>query len=146
MVKRLSLIALLAVAGCNTASVPLAPASADAEGKRFAPPPAGMGTIYVARTGDGGTLIGITANQRVLGHLGNFTWLRVDVTPGTVDLRCMGGENIRDLQVPVAAGETKFVKTRASIGWQTLRCSLYEVDASEGRQAVTEGNRALEAR
>lgn len=146
MFKRLSVIALLAVAGCNTASVPPAPAQADAEAKKFTPPPAGMGSLYVVRTGDGGTLIGVTAAGKSLGPLGNFNYFQTDVAPGDVNVRCTGGENVKDVTVPVAAGETKFVKIRATIGWATLRCSIFPIDAAEGRAAVLEGTRAAESR
>lgn len=146
MIKRMALLSVLAIAACNTASVPPAPAASDAEGKKFDAPPPGMGALYIARTGDGGTLINVSVGQRTLGPLGNFNWFRVDLPPGTANVRCAGGENVQDLQVPITAGEIKYIKTRASIGWQTLRCSLYEVDTSEGQGAVREGSRAAEVR
>lgn len=146
MLKRLALLSMLAVTACDTASVPLAPTALDAEGKKFVEPPTGMGALYIARTGDGGSLINISVGQRALGPLGNFSWFRVDLPPGMADVRCAGGENVQSLQIPVTAGEIKYIKTRASIGWQALRCSLYEVDTSEGQGAVREGSRAAEVR
>lgn len=144
MRKALALCLLLAA--CDTATVPLASTHADAEGKTFAPPPPGQAAVYIARGGDVGTLIQVTVGPRPLGPLGNYTWFRVDVVPGTLDVRCAGGEASRAVQVAVAAGETRFVDVKATTGWMDSRCAIAEVDAAFGRQLVLSGKRAIELR
>ncbi len=137
-------IAILAVliAGCDTASVPLASSQADAEGKTFAAPPPGQGAIYIVRGGDAGTLLSIVVGSRNLGPLGNYTWFRQDVAPGTVPVRCTGGESSQIVDVAVAAGELRFLQVRPTTGWAALRCAIAEIPPDQGRQIALGGKRA----
>ncbi|MBR2819848.1 MAG: hypothetical protein IKE60_34580 [Reyranella sp.] len=146
MFKRLSLIALLAVSACDTASVPLASSQSDAAGKQFAPPPAGQAALYVVRGGDVGTLISATLGARNLGPFGNNTWMRYDVAPGVLDVRCVGGEASKAIEVTAAAGELRFVEIRATTGWWAARCDIVELSGDAGRAAVMQGKRAIETR
>jgi len=137
---------LLSLAACDTASVPLAGAQADAEGKAFPAPPPGKAALYIVRGGDGGTLINITVGARQLGPLGNHTWFREDVTPGTLDVRCAGGESSQALDLPIAVGETRFVQVKPAMGWAAVRCTIAEVAAAHGRETVLWGKRARDLR
>jgi hypothetical protein len=145
MRKTILAIAVLLVA-CDTASVPLATTQADADGKKFGAPPSGEATLYVVRGGDVGTLINVTVGARSLGLLGNFTWFRVDLAPGTLDVRCAGGEASKSTTVTLAAGEVRFVETRATTGLWNSRCEIGEVAAPAGRDLVLRGKRAVELR
>lgn len=146
MLKRLALLSMLAATACDTASVPLASSQSDADGKRFAPPPAGQVALYVVRTGDVGSLINVTVGSRSLGPLGNYSWMRYDVAPGTLDIRCVGGEGSKAIDVPAAAGDIRFVEIRATTGWWAARCDIAEIAADAGRAAVMQGKRAIEIR
>lgn len=143
---RKSLALCLLLAACDTATVPLASSQADAEGKAFAPPPPGQATLYVARGGDGGTLLNIAIGARQIGPLGNYTWLREDVPAGPVAVRCTGGESSHVLDLDLAPGQTTFLQVRPTIGWAAPRCSMWETDAAAGRQLVLGGKRARDFR
>lgn len=140
------LVFAIVLAGCDTASVPLASPQLDAAGKSFALPPPGEGTLYVVRGADVGTLINVTVGARSLGPLGNYTWFRVDVAPGNLDVRCAGGEGSKFASVTLAAGETRFVETRATTGWWGSRCEIGEIADAAGRDLVRRGQRAIELR
>lgn len=136
----------LLLAACDTASVPLATSRADAEGKSFPPPPSGQAALYLVRGGDVGTLISVTVGPRPLGALGNYTWFRVDVPPGTLDVRCAGGEASKAAQVTANAGDVRFIEIRATTGWWNSRCDIEEVTDQVGRGLVLRGKRAIELR
>lgn len=146
MIKRMALLSVLAIAACNTASVPLASKQADEEGKRFAPPPSGQVALYLVRTGDVGSLVSVTVGSRNLGPLGNYSWMRYDLAPGLLDVRCVGGEASKAIEVSAAAGEVRFVEIRATTGWWAARCDITELGADAGRAAVMQGERAIETR
>lgn len=137
---------LLALAACDTASVPLADSQANAAGKRFDPPPRGQGQLYVYRLGDVGTLVGVTVGARNVGQLGNYSWFKVAVPPGPADVRCVGGEDSKQAMVMIADGETRFVEVAATTGWWAARCTVVEVPAEQGRAGVLRGSRAAELR
>lgn len=145
---RRPLPALLAFSLSACASVPMAPTDADAEGKRFPPPPPGQATLYVLRGGGLGAAvpIGATIGQRSVGSLAPFTWFRVDVAPGPQDVRCVTREVERSVVVEMAPGETRFVQLGAEMGWVTARCWLEQVPPEQGRAVVMTGQRAAEVR
>lgn len=137
--------AVLLLAACDTATVPLADSQLDAQGRRFAPPP-GQGSIYVYRIGDSGTLFNIAVGQRALGPIGNYSWFVADVPPGIHQVRCTGPEDSKLVEVSIGADETRFVEIDALSGWWALRCGIAEKPAAEGRAGVLRGKRALELR
>ena len=147
MIRRLLSAAVLAgvLVGCSTAKVPMASAEADAAGKAFSPPPSGQGTFYIYREGQFGFeyLVTALAGQRTLGQLGADTWFRIDVEPGTQQLRCTTPEASEALQPQIAAGEIRFVEIAIRIGWAAPRCAIFEVTGDKGRAAVLAGRRAL---
>lgn len=139
-------VAALPIVLASCASVPRASQEADAEGKRFAAPPAGQAALYVYRGGalGAGVVFSIAAADRQLGALAAGTWLRRDLEPGQYDVRCTGGENSASTIVALTAGETRFVGVTAGIGWAAPRCALAEVAAAEGRAGVLARSRILE--
>ena len=139
-------VAALPIVLASCASVPHASQEADAEGKRFAAPPAGQAALYVYRGGalGRGVVFSIAAADRQLGALAAGPWLRRDLEPGQYDVRCTGGENSASTIVALTAGETRFVGVTAGIGWAAPRCALAEVAAAEGRAGVLARSRILE--
>lgn len=128
------------------ASVPMASADADVQGKSFVPPPPGKAALYVYRESVFGAakLLAVSAGQRALGSLAADTWFRVDLDPGRYDMRCSGGENSESTIVQLATGETRFVEAAVRMGMFAHRCGIFEVPPDKGRAAILAGRRAAE--
>ena len=140
----LGLLLILAATACAT--VPMAPDASDAAGKRFDPPPVGMAQIYIYRDSTGSsTALNVSLGTRMLGALAGNTWFRIEVAPGSYDVRC-NAENVASAVVAVAVGETRFVETVIGIGMTAPRCRINEVAATVGRPAVLTGKQAAELR
>lgn len=144
MRKLLVLLALFAVAACG--SVPMAPPSADAAGKRFEPPPTGQGAIYVVRRPSAlgiGAPVPVTVGPNQVGSLVGNTWLRLDLPPGRYDVRHQSEDNTSSVIVDLVAGQTVFV----SMTWTGAAFFRMEIVPPEvGRPIVLAGQRALEIR
>lgn len=141
------------LAGCAT--VPMAGAGANAEGKRFDPPPPGRSVLYVYRSSMLGSeaIFNIADNQQPVGTLADRTWIRIDVTPGPHVIACsiqshapLTQDQAQAATVNLAPGETRFVE---AVIWPGLplnpRCRTTEVAADQGQAAVAAGNRAMGA-
>lgn len=135
------LLLFLLLTACG--SVPMAPAADDAAGKAFPPPPAGSAALYVYRDDTVGGLrtVDFTAGQRALGSLAWGTWLRVDMPPGTYDVRCKF-EDTTSLPVTLAPGEIRYL----TIYFTFRKCNLRESDGAVARPAILAGQRAAEIR
>ena len=140
----LALTTTLLLSAC--ASVPMASRDADAAGKTFAPPPPGSATLYLYRESIFGAAytVGLSVGQRSLGALAPDTWFRIDVEPGTYDVRCTTPEASASKSVQIAPGETRFVEAAIRMGFVEPRCAVFEVAPEKGRSAVTGGKRAQE--
>ena len=140
----LALTATLLLSAC--ASVPMASRDADTAGKTFAPPPPGSATLYLYRESLFGAAysLALSVGQRNLGALAADTWFRIDVEPGTYDVRCMTPEASGSTSVQIASGETRFVEAAIRMGFVAPRCAVFEVAPEKGRAAVTGGKRAQE--
>lgn len=138
---KVALLLFLLLAACG--SVPMAPAADDAAGKAFSPPPVGSSALYVYRDDTVGGLrtVDFTAGQRALGSLAWGTWLRVDLPPGTYDVRCKF-EDTTSLPVTLAPGEIRYL----TIYFTFRKCNLRETDAAVARPAIMAGQRAAEIR
>ena len=147
------LAASFLLAAC--ASVPLAGSAADADGKRFDPPPPGQSTLYLYRSSIVGSevVFSLADNQQPVGSLANKTWIRTDVVPGRHVITCSVPSYAPLTQPPtqaatvdLAPGEIRFVEVDV---WPGLplnpRCMASEVPADKGRAAVADGNRAMAA-
>ncbi len=145
------LTASLLLGGC--ASVPMAGPAADAEGKRFDPPPPGMSALYLYRSSLLGSEVAFSLadNMQPIGSLADKTWIRVEVAPGRHVITCTAPSHAPLTQTPaeaanvdIAPGETRFLEVDI---WPGLplnpRCTATEVPADKGRAGVTGGNRAL---
>ena len=142
----LALSALASVSAC--ASVPMAPADLDTQGKRFQAPPSEKAAFYIYRESvfGGAYSVNVTMGQRALGALGADTWFLVDVEPGQYDMRCSAGEGSDSKVVAIATGEIRYVEVAIRMGVMQPRCAVFEVTAEQGRNAVMGGKRAQEIR
>ena len=147
------LTASLMLGGC--ASVPMSGPAADAEGKRFDPPPAGQSALYLYRSSLPGSEVAFSLadNQQPIGSLANKTWIRVEVAPGRHVITCAAPSHAPLTQPPaqaatvdLAPGDVRFLEVDV---WPGLplnpRCVATEVSMDRGRAAVTDGNRAMAA-
>ena len=141
------------VAGCADASVPMATAEADVQGKSFSPLP-DRGVIYFYRESKFASALSVWVvinQQHTVGALATGTWFRVALNPGRYVILCGPRESILKnselllvARIPtiiqVAADETYFVE----IGFDSARCVSVERPAEEGRAAVLASRRAAE--
>jgi hypothetical protein len=134
------------------ASVPMAGPSANADGKRFDPPPPGQSALYLYRSSVLGSevVFSLSDNQQPIGSLANGTWIRADVAPGRHVITCSVPSYAPLTQTPaqaaavdLAPGEIRFLEVDV---WPGLplnpRCVATEVSVDKGRAAVAAGNRA----
>lgn len=133
---------LLALSGC--ASVPMAGEGADAQGKRFEPPPAGEAALYIYRESvfAAAYSLPVSLGPRQVGALATDTWFRIDLTPGSYEVACTTDEKTATATVTLAPDETRYVEAAMRIGWLGPRCGVFEVSPEKGRQAVMAGRRA----
>ena len=138
------------LAGC--AQVPLAPASADAEGKLFDPPLQGSAVLYLYRDQllGGETVLALSDNQQQIGSLADKTWLRTEVAPGPHTIACSSVSSLHSLQtvrpttIDLAPGDIRFMEIAISPGPPfSPRCTATEVSPDQGRAEVQNGHRAL---
>jgi hypothetical protein len=144
--KRLSLLAAgtlalaaCALVGCESA-VPMGTPSDDAAAKAFSQPAPGRAAVYVYQEESGSTVLGITANQRVLGTLGRYSYLRTELPPGRYDLRAANNKvDVASLPIDLRPGEVRYVLASASVAPPAY--SLREQPASVAQPAILAGKR-----
>jgi len=143
--KKLSLpflaVCSLLLAGC--ASVPMASASADAEGKQFAPQP-GRANIYISRgMGVGSALVFQTIlDGRIAGALAPNTYQLLSVPAGQHTLIVSATENVQQTTLTVQPGRNYFVEVSVSMGWTRGHANIETVSDAEGRRQVLGSKRA----
>lgn len=138
--KRLSLLAAgaLALAACESA-VPMGTPSDDAAAKTFSQPAPGRGAVYVYQ-GQGGAVLSISANQRVLGTLGSFSYLRTELPPGRYDLRASDSKaTVAALPIDLRPGEIRYISVGMSAAPSAY--TLREEPASVAQSAIIAGKR-----
>jgi hypothetical protein len=121
-------------------TVPMGTPSDDAAGKTFAQPSPGRAALYVYQ-GQSNVVLDITANQRVLGTLGEFSYLRTELPPGHYDLRArVNNADAAVLPLDVRAGEIRYVRATAAPQTYALR----EEPASVAQPAILTAKRISE--
>jgi hypothetical protein len=111
--------------------------SDDAAGKTFLQPTPGRAALYVYQ-GQSSTVLDITANQRLLGTLGGFSYLRTELRPGHYDLRARANNvDVALLPIDVRSGEVRYVRATAAPQSYILR----EEPAATAQPAILEGKR-----
>ena len=104
----LLLLALsLALAACQSASVPMASPDRDAAGRQFAPPPPGMAAVYFFNPSSESPVLNVRANGREIGQLGTQTWMRAEFAPGIHTFHCWGPRTTNAVILAVSPGERK---------------------------------------
>jgi hypothetical protein len=141
--KRRSLLAAaaLALAACELAAcenaIPMGTPSDDTAAKSFRPPAPGKGVVYVYQAGSG-TVLDVMANQRVLGTLGGFSYLRTQMPPGRYELRArVNNADVALLPIDIRADEIRYVRATAGTQSYTLR----EEPANVAQPAIIGGKR-----
>lgn len=141
------LLLLFGLGAC--ADVPLASRELDAVGKRFDLPRAGYATLYIFR--DGGLFsssIQVTLNAQKIGTLGSNTWLRIDVLPGTYDVRGDAGSAYATTTVRVPSSENRFIMFTTNIVDLTFAGNFFSLLATQepestARSAILKMRRVL---
>ena len=148
--KRASIIcaAALLLAGCTVPiplpqKAPLAPAEADAEGKRFAPP-AGKANIYIARTSIVGSRyrFGVLLDGKPAGQVALDTYLLLQVDAGQHRISVTTPENQYALPVDARDGQNYFYEAVSRTGFAYANAELRPLADADGRKLVQETRRA----
>jgi hypothetical protein len=137
-----ALTGALAVAGCQSSSVPMAAPGADSDGKQFGPPPPGMGAVYFFNPTAASPVLNVRANGREIGRLGTQTWMRAEFAPGRHTFHCWGGNSTNEVTIVVSPGDMRFIDVEMQPGQSV--CSIREADPGAGRTGVLNGNRAAQ--
>jgi len=132
----------LALAACQSSSVPMAPPDIDAAGRQFAPPPPGMAAVYFFNPASESPVLNVRANGREIGRLGTQTWMRAEFAPGTHTFHCWGPRTTNAVTIAVSPGEVRFIDVQMLPG--QFVCTIRETDPGTGRAAVQAGGRAMQ--
>ena len=129
-----SLLCAVLVTGC--ASVPMAPASADAAAKAFKTDPA-KANIYIYRNETFGAALKmpVTLNDASIGETASKTYLFRQVAPGTHTITSQGKDT---LSVDVKAGNNYFVWQEVKMGLVSGGSKLHLVDEAKGKAGIAE--------
>jgi hypothetical protein len=129
--------------GC--ASVPLADSTADAQAKQFVAP-SSTAIVYVVR--EGATIpewmlgsgfkdiFRIVVAGREVGVLAPWTYLALEVPPGTHTITATGPENQDRLTVTTEPGRLVFVRVISRTGFAAGRAELSKLTEPAGRDLV----------
>lgn len=133
---------LLFLAACAPPGVPVADPNYDAQGKRFEAPSQGMAALYIAnvnRPNSGAPPLTVSIGPRQLGSLTNSTWYRVELAPGTYDVRATDNNSAGRHYVSLWPGEMRFLIAYVRTGGAV---DVGQVSKEEGRDYVLGGQRA----
>jgi hypothetical protein len=141
-------VTALLLAGCTVPiplpqKTPLAPAAADAEGKRFAPP-AGKANIYVARTSIVGSRyrFGVLLDGKAAGLVALDTYLLLQVDAGPHRIGVTTPENQYAVDVDAREGQSYFFEAVSRTGFAYANAELRPLADAEGRRVVLQTRRA----
>ena len=135
---------LLFLAACAPPGVPVADPNYDAQGPRFAAPSQGMAALYIVnadRPGGGAPLLNVSIGSRQLGDLANKSWFRVELAPGTYDVRATSSTGAGRHYVTLSPREMRFLVVYVR---PTSTVGVEEVSPEQGREYVLAGPRAFE--
>jgi hypothetical protein len=121
----------------------MASSTSDAEGRTFAPPPPGKAALYVA-AGFIPDIQSISLGRSEVGSLAGHTWLRVDVDPGSYEIRARSAYSESSLVVALDRGTVTFTQLQYvdRRPWSDVLSPLSE---SQGRALVLAGKRVAQA-
>lgn len=139
----LAILAALTLASCT--DVPLASRGLDEAAKRFEPAAPGLGALYVVREGTFVSApVALLIDRRRVGPLGYDTYFRLELLPGSHDVRVQDLDSGRQLavsNVQLAVGDIRFVSVGNAALDSPLSNTITEMNARElpatqGRAAV----------
>lgn len=142
MRKSLAALLLLALAGCQSSSVAMAPPGQDAAGKQFNPPPPGTAAVYFYNPAATSPILNVSVDGLYIGQLGTQTWMRAEVNAGHHVLRCRGGDSGNSIWLNLAPGQIRFIDVQMLPGQYV--CTIRETSPEAGRTGVLNGGRALQ--
>ncbi|WP_426788246.1 DUF2846 domain-containing protein [Xanthomonas campestris] len=130
------LAAILLASGC--ASVPMAPASQDAEPKTFAPPPAGKAGVYMYRNSFVGQALkkDIYMDGKRLGESANKTYFYNQVDPGEHTVSTESEFSDNDFKFTVQSGMNYFIRQYIKMGVLVGGANVELVSEEEGKKGV----------
>jgi hypothetical protein len=131
----LFLLSALALGACDP--VFRTPPQADQDAKLFPPPLPGQTALYIFRDSSYAPHwpIKVTVLDAVDTLMPAGTYLRVDVPPGPLDVRCVTAALPDHRRTTVAAGETRYLQVRLNPGTYSPYCLVVDV-APEAAQAA----------
>lgn len=123
--------------GC--ASVPMAPAEADAKAKTFVAPTDGNATVYIYRNESLGSAIKmpLLLDNASVGDTGPHTYVVREVSPGKHTIVSKTEKDV-SLDIDARSGQTLYVWQEVKMGVWSARSALHEVDTSTGQEGVKE--------
>ena len=127
------LVASVVLAGCAP-HAPLAPKEDDQLAKQYVTLP-GAGAIYVFRKKqytDRTYLLPVALNQRLIGHISEYEYLRLDVAPGRHVVSVNGLSNLKSVELNIEAGSIEFVEFLIDGDYRVYRT----VDEQTGKNAI----------
>lgn len=142
MYRSIVAVVLLAMAGCQSSTVAMAPPSQNVAGRQFGPPPTGMGAVYFFNPATASPVLNVSVDGLYIGQLGTKTWMRAELSAGHHVLRCRGGNSANARWVNIAPGDMRFFDVQMLPGQYV--CSIRETDPGTGRAGVVSGGRALQ--
>lgn len=134
---------LLLLAACAPPGVPPGDPNYDAQGPRFAAPSQGMAALYIVNADrpGGAPPLNVSIGSRQLGDLANKSWFRVELAPGTYDVRATGSTGAGRHYVTLSPREMRFLVVYVR---PTSTVGVEEVSREQGREYVLAGPRAFE--
>lgn len=139
-------LAMSSIVACDPMGEPVASPEATAAGKAFEAPPPNMAALYIYRE-RAGNVAQVSAGQRTLGQLYGRDWLRVELRPGTYDLRCSlpAWPAFGSGEVSLTGGETKVLAFREVLTsvWSAT-CNFTIVPIEAARSSIQAGVRRRE--
>ena len=147
MKPRLLFAVLLPLALIACAEVQMAPPGEDQFGKRFEPPPAGKGAVYIFREGMLGAMTTVDVTVQTPSGpldvaLAADTWVRLEGDPGPLEVRCSKEQNVGQ-RLDVRPGEMRSVEASYRVALTGATCGVREVPQLEGQRGVARGKRAV---
>lgn len=142
MRKSLAALLLLALAGCQSSSVAMAPPGQDAAGKQFNPPPPGTAAVYFYNPAAASPILNVAVDGLYIGRLGTQTWMRAEINAGHHVFRCRGGDSGNAIWLNLAPGQIRFIDVQMLPGQYV--CTIRETSPEAGRAGVLNGGRALQ--
>jgi len=137
--SRGSIVLCICVLASACASVPLAPSEADAQAKRFEPPPPGHANLYVFRDESYGGAVRMSVNLdgAALGDTAAKTYLYTPI-PAGVHTVVSKAENDSSAVIDAQPGATYFLWQEVKMGMWSARSALQQVQDERGRAGVLE--------